>query len=84
MTDPQVRRLRWRCRRGMRELDAVLARFLETGFHALTEPERAAFAAFLDLPDPEIHAYLLGRNAPEDPHVRTVVAAIRRGVDSAP
>jgi succinate dehydrogenase flavin-adding protein (antitoxin of CptAB toxin-antitoxin module) len=68
----------------MRELDAVLGRFLENEFGALAEPEKAAFAAFLDLSDPEIHAYLLGRSEPEDPHVNNVVAAIRRGAHSAP
>lgn len=68
----------------MRELDAVLARFLETGFAALTPAERRAFAAFLDLPDPDIHAYLLGRKRSTEPDVAHIVAAIQRSTRAAP
>ena len=77
-------RLRWRCRRGMRELDAVLVRFLETEFESLGPAEKAGFAAILELPDPTIHAYLLGRREPEEPDVAAVIAALRRAARPAP
>ena len=64
----------------MRELDAVLMRFLDSEFESLPEAEKHAFAAILELPDPEIHGLLLGRQKPEEPGVARVIEAIQRCV----
>ena len=70
-------RLRWRCRRGMRELDALLLQYLEAGYLPAGQAERAAFARLLELPDPDLFGYLVGRtNAPEE-SLRNVIARIR-------
>ncbi len=53
MTDEEVRRLSWRCRRGLLELDIVLQRFSEKYLATLTKPELLAFDNLLDLPDNE-------------------------------
>jgi antitoxin CptB len=53
MTDEEVRRLSWRCRRGLLELDIVLQRFSESHLSTLTKPELLAFDSLLDLPDNE-------------------------------
>ncbi|HIE90325.1 MAG: succinate dehydrogenase assembly factor 2 [Methylophilaceae bacterium] len=45
------RRLAWRCRRGMLELDIVLQRFVANHFNELTMQELIALDAMLDLPD---------------------------------
>jgi antitoxin CptB len=70
-------KLRWRCRRGMRELDAVLGSFLEHGYDALSEPQKALFGQFLELQDPELYAYVLGRAQPEDPALADLLERIR-------
>lgn len=70
-------RLRWRCRRGMKELDLLLLRFLEQEYPAASLPERAAFTSILDLQDPEIFGYLVGRAVPSDEYIRHVIARIR-------
>jgi antitoxin CptB len=57
-------RLRWRCRRGMRELDIVFERFLEHDFEHLSADQQTHFAALLEVPDPDIYAWLLRREAP--------------------
>ena len=54
-------RLRWQCRRGMRELDELLIRYLESRYPGAEEDEKSAFQAVLALPDPELNAYLLQR-----------------------
>jgi antitoxin CptB len=72
-----IDKLRWRCRRGMRELDAVLASFLDSAFGTLDEGEIARFEAILELPDPELLAYLSGRSAPADPDIAALVERIR-------
>lgn len=53
MTAEEVRRLSWRCRRGLLELDIVLQRFSENHLATLTTEELLAFDSLLDLPDNE-------------------------------
>jgi len=43
----QYDRLRWRCRRGLLELDVVLKNFLDQGYASLTPVEREAFDKLL-------------------------------------
>jgi antitoxin CptB len=57
-------RLRWQCRRGMRELDELLIRYLETRYPGASDEEKTAFQAVLELPDPELNGYLLQRQIP--------------------
>lgn len=83
MTDPEtaaaasaLARLRWRCRRGMRELDVVLERYLERRYARAPESERRAFESLLERQDPELLAYLMGREAPEDPELVNVIARL--------
>ena len=53
MTDEEVRRLSWRCRRGLLELDIVLQRFSEKHLVGLNNTELSAFDSLLDLQDNE-------------------------------
>lgn len=75
MTD-EVARLRWQCRRGMKELDQLLTRYLQAGYAAADNDEKAAFRQLLELPDPELAGYFLGRQVPADPHIANVVTRI--------
>jgi antitoxin CptB len=56
-------RLRWRCRRGMKELDVLLSRYVDERFAAAPPAEQQAFERLLEAQDPLIHAYFLGRIA---------------------
>jgi antitoxin CptB len=51
MSDEEVRRLSWRCRRGLLELDIVLQRFSENHLAGLSQQELLVFDGLLDLPD---------------------------------
>ncbi len=53
MTDQEVRRLSWRCRRGLLELDIVLQRFSEHHLAGLSAQDLLVFDSLLDLPDNE-------------------------------
>lgn len=68
-------KLRWRCRRGMRELDVLLERYLAERWPAAGAAERQAFLALLELQDPELAACLLGRQPPP-PALAGVLAVI--------
>lgn len=51
LREAEQRRLAWRCRRGMLELDIVLQRFVSHHFDGLTLAEMAHFDVMLELPD---------------------------------
>jgi antitoxin CptB len=53
MSELELRRLSWRCRRGMLELDIVLQRFAEHQLKTLDIAELSAFDVLLDYPDNE-------------------------------
>ncbi|MBM4190272.1 MAG: succinate dehydrogenase assembly factor 2 [Betaproteobacteria bacterium] len=55
-------RLRWRCRRGMLELDAWLTAFLDRQ-PSLNELDCARLLRLLDAEDDQIYDWLLGRSA---------------------
>ncbi|HEX5313839.1 MAG TPA: succinate dehydrogenase assembly factor 2 [Gammaproteobacteria bacterium] len=72
-------RLRWRSRRGLRELDLMLERYLESGYPQADAEERQAFARLLECADPDLVAWLLGQTpAPAGlEHVVRAIAAAR-------
>lgn len=61
----------------MRELDRILESFLVTGFPGLDDAEKQRFAEFLDYPDPDLHAYLVGRAEPANSDIARLVHRIR-------
>lgn len=73
----ELARLRWRCRRGTRELDQVLGWWLDER-HAVAAPAaRAAFARLLDHQDPDLWDWILGNGQPEDREEAAVIDEIR-------
>lgn len=73
----QRARLRWRCRRGMLELDLLLTRFVEQHYETLEPAERIAFDRLLETPDPMLFAYLQGTEVPA-PELQHIVARVRQ------
>jgi antitoxin CptB len=76
--DAGLRKLEWRCRRGMKELDILLLRYLRGSLVAAPEHERDAFAEFLELPDPELARYLIAGDVPDDPRHAALCRALLR------
>jgi antitoxin CptB len=72
-------RLRWRCRRGMRELDRLLCWYLDARYAGADDVEKAAFSTLLEQQDPDLWAWLSGRDVPPQPHWRRIVDEIRAG-----
>ncbi|MGB5426700.1 MAG: succinate dehydrogenase assembly factor 2 [Gammaproteobacteria bacterium] len=70
-------RLAWQCRRGMRELDEILASFLGSGFNRLDEQERNHFSKLLEYPDSVLLELLMGRMTAADRDVAHIVWQIR-------
>lgn len=76
---PEVARLYWQCRRGMRELDLLLKSYLDhpQGYPQLDAAGREALNILLDYPDQLLLEVLLGRQIPADREVADVVTRIR-------
>lgn len=73
MSDPELARLRWRCRRGMRELDMLLLSYVDNTYPGAAAADQAAFRRLLTVPDPEILALLTGRSQTDDEHLAGII-----------
>lgn len=71
------KRLWWRSRRGMREMDLILERFLRTVGETLDEDARRDLERLLERPDQEILDWLTGRTPAPDGAIATLVGRIR-------
>lgn len=58
--DTQARMVRWRCNRGMLELDLILIPFSENHFEKLDADKKAEFIELLTHEDPTLFAWLMG------------------------
>jgi len=77
-----IARLRWACRRGMLELDVLLENFLNEGYSRLTLSEKEQFIALLNCSDPELFAWLMGRETPADAAWAALIEKIRQHAQS--
>ena len=68
--------LRWRCRRGMRELDQLMQRYLEHGWPGADDRERGVFLRLLDCEDDKLWQWCMGQDRPEDPELHALVQRI--------
>lgn len=73
----ELARMRWKCRRGMLELDLLLKAFLEKGYRDLDGPGQQRFDELLDYPDAVLLEWLMGRIRPTDKEVTQLVEKIR-------
>lgn len=61
----------------MRELDVLLIHFFEACFDGLTGAEKLKFQALLELPDPDLQAYLIAGHGSADPELEALLVRIR-------
>jgi antitoxin CptB len=67
----ELERLRWKCRRGLLELDIVLERYLRAGD---IDPH---LSDLLDMPDNDLWDVVAGRSDDYEAHFQEVVARLR-------
>jgi antitoxin CptB len=86
MTDPahradadaaELQRLRWRSRRGMRELDQLFGRYLDRLWAGASAAERATFERLLACEDDRLWRWFLGDDSAEDAELHDLVERIR-------
>lgn len=73
----ELKRLRWRCRRGMRELDQLLSRFLDREWRLASEAERGVFLQLLETEDDKLWHWFMGHETPADVEIAQLVRRIR-------
>ena len=75
--DTELRKLRWRCRRGMRELDQLLERWLEREWRQSPTAQREVFLKLLDTEDDKLWRWFLGHEIADDVEIAALVEHIR-------
>ena len=73
---PEIKRLRWRCRRGMRELDQLMLRYLDTRWPIADDAERTLFLQLLDCEDDKLWRWFMGLERPEEESIDAIVRLI--------
>ena len=70
--------LRWKCRRGMLELDLLLNRFLDKHYDGFDAQTESTLLSLLDYPDQVLHDLLVSGVTPTDADIAKLVARIRQ------
>ncbi len=73
-----LKKLRWRCRRGTQELDIMLLRYLEQCYLQADKQERQIFLQLLALEDDDLLHYLIGHSIPEAETLSILINKIRK------
>ena len=73
---PEIKRLRWRCRRGMRELDQLMLRYLDTRWPIADDAERKLFLQLLYCGDAKLWRCFMGLERPEEESIDAIVRLI--------
>lgn len=76
-SDAELGRVRWRCRRGMRELDQLLTRWLDRRWTPSSDAQRATFLQLLDCEDDRLWRWFLSKENPSDAALAALVDEIR-------
>lgn len=78
MDDPaRIRKLRWLCRRGMKELDILLEPFVTQHTAAITRGEWPELEAMLDCEDDVLWDWIQNPGAAVNPAFRDILEQIR-------
>ena len=73
---------RWRCRRGMLELDLLLNQFVNTQYVELNNQQKNVFDQLLDYPDQLLFDLFLGHMESSDQGVSELVKTIRQSASA--
>jgi antitoxin CptB len=82
--DSAVRRLEWRSRRGMLELELALKPFVERRLASLSDADRERYARLLEHDDWDIFEWLQGRGVVPDADLAGLIEDIQRAHGALP
>ncbi len=70
------KRLIWRCRRGMKELDVILEPFAGAGLPGIRDEDLDSFEGRLETPDTDLLAWFTGASQPPKPSLQRMVERV--------
>ena len=73
-------RIRWDCRRGIKEADVLLGPFFDQHFETLPLEDKRAFVLLLTQHDVDLFEWFTSRSQPEHPALRRIVSLILEAV----
>lgn len=74
----ELKRLRWRCRRGMRELDQLFGRYLDREWARASDTDRGVFLRLLDCEDDKLWRWFMGYEQCPDDALASLIQRIRQ------
>ena len=74
----EFRRLRWRCRRGMRELDQLFGRYLDREWKQASHEDRGVFLQLLECEDDKLWRWFMGYEQCPDDALASLIQRIRQ------
>ena len=80
--DQDFNRMRWASRRGLLELDLLLAPFVEACYRDLDPSAQADFQRLVTHADQDIMNWIMGRDPVEDETLAAIVSRIRAHNDA--
>jgi antitoxin CptB len=72
-----ISKLKWRCRRGTKELDFLMEGYLDKHYSLANKNEQALFVELLNLQDSQLIIFLLGEQLPSSKGLASLVKKIR-------
>lgn len=76
--EDRLKILRWKARRGMKELDVLLERFFAAQSKALVAGSWPQLELFLSQEDDVLFDWISGRDLPGDPDMLTLIRTLTR------
>lgn len=71
-----LRKVRWKCRRGMRELDRIMERYLSDRWPQASAAERDQFLSLLDVEDDKLFQWFMGYEPCTDERYSDIVRLV--------
>ena len=77
----EFNKLRWKCRRGMKEIDLLLESFLENYYLDSDTETQIVFAELLELEDTELYSLLINKTPANSKIAQSIIAKIHQSID---
>lgn len=74
----EFERARWRCRRGLLELDIILQRFMDQHYAQLDPQELEQFERLLSLPDNDLWDLIAAKQINRDSDLQAVLELLQK------
>ena len=79
-TSREIPRLKWLCRRGVKELDIIMSHYLEFSYPSANASEKKAFRELLEIEDPILFLLVVGKDKSADVEQDKLLSHLRKAI----